>query len=70
MESLALPAQGGGGCSIPGNIPAPVGWDLEQPGLVKGGPGHGRVWKERVCKGSFQPKPLDDCTVLGYGESC
>lgn len=57
MESLALPAQGGGGCSIPGNIPAPVGWDLEQPGLVKGGPGHGRVWKEGSVKVPSNPNP-------------
>lgn len=47
-----------------------------------GGMGLGAAWagerwpwawqgmERGVCKGSFQPKPLDDCTVLGYGESC
>lgn len=25
---------------------------------------------EKVLKGPFQPRPCDDCAVLGFGESC
>lgn len=54
---------------VSGNIQGQAGRGLEQSGLVKGVPAHGRAWKE-VFKGAFQPKPFDDCKVLGYGESC
>lgn len=35
-------AQGGGGCSIPGQIQDQVGWDCEQPDLVENVPDHYR----------------------------
>lgn len=45
----------GCGCLVPGSVPGPVGWGLEQRALVEGVPCHGEGWKSMVFKVPSDP---------------
>jgi len=64
LDIKAQVAQRSCGCPLPGNVQDQVGRGLEHPGLVEGGPAHGRGIGLDDQTGPFQPKPCRGSMVL------
>ena len=59
-------AQRGCGWSLPRSFQGQAGWGFEKPGLEGSVPAYSRGLELGNLKGSFQPKPFHDSTVLWF----
>ena len=63
-EALAQVAQRSCGCPLPGSVQGQVGRGIEQPGLEKEVPAHGRGgWKQMIFKVPFN---LNNSMILWF----